>query len=199
MTVVIDDSDSVRIPGAGFETVDVNGGTHRMSVGASAWGSVAVSVPEAHWPRILPIKCAFEMRPFVDAEAERPGLQSAQPVDSEPTAWSRHALCASVLASAIGQTAATLAPQIATTLALGVASWDGEDGAGVDHGVRSLSWRDNSIPREPDPGRRRTSPTPGHQNLEGRRAPMATTSWQLRRRALRPLRLLPRAQAVPSA
>ena len=91
------------------------------SVGASPWGSVVVSVPVVHRPRILPLQSAFRMRPFVDAEAERLGFPAAQPVDGEPTVWSRHALCTSALASAISQTASTLEPQIATTLALEVA------------------------------------------------------------------------------
>ena len=44
LTVVIDDSHRVRIPGAGFETVDVDVGTHRMSVTGAEYASQGIEV-----------------------------------------------------------------------------------------------------------------------------------------------------------
>lgn len=90
------------------------------SVGASPWGSVVVSVPEVHRPRILPLRSAFDMRPLINEEAERLGFRSGPTGEGQPVAWSRHGLCAGALAAAISQTATTLDPELVTTLALDV-------------------------------------------------------------------------------
>ncbi len=90
------------------------------NVGASRWGSVVVTVPEAHWPSILPIESALEMRPIVNGEADRLELRSASCAGGQSAGWSRHALCAAALASAISQTAVALDPHLGVTLALEV-------------------------------------------------------------------------------
>ena len=108
------------VPEAAFPSVERLYRHVAEHVGASPWGTVAVTVPEAHRPHIIPIKCAFEMRPVVDDEAERLRFRVGPADDGRPTGWSRHGLGAMALASAISQTAATLDPRIATTLALEV-------------------------------------------------------------------------------
>jgi hypothetical protein len=85
------------------------------NVGRAPWGAVTLSVPEDNYPRVLPIRAAFEMRPVVDAACE--GLPGAgDPV----AAVARHVPCAAALASALEQTSGAIDLGIGVALALEV-------------------------------------------------------------------------------
>jgi len=84
------------------------------------WGSVAVSVPEANRPRVLPIQYAFKMRPFVNQVANSLNFQFVPVSPDKPVGWGRHVLCAAALASGIEQTVSAIDPKVGLTLALEV-------------------------------------------------------------------------------
>jgi hypothetical protein len=80
------------------------------SVGSADWGQVTVTVPDGNRPRVLPLRCAYDLRPVVAAlEAEHKLALDR-----------RHVLTATALRSAIAQVHGAIDAGIAVRLALEV-------------------------------------------------------------------------------
>jgi hypothetical protein len=79
-------------------------------VGTTAWGDVALTVPDGHRPSVQPLRLAFGLRPAVEAAA----------ADMDPGIGGRHVPCALALAFAIERTREAIDVAIGLTLSLEV-------------------------------------------------------------------------------
>jgi hypothetical protein len=93
-----------------FAVVDDVIGLTATTAGQVEWGAVVTTVPEANKPRVLPLRAALEMRPYVDQVQEALGL----PIER------RYVPCVRALAAAMRETRYAIMPEIAIALSVQV-------------------------------------------------------------------------------